>query len=466
MSEAQRSPGAVHYMADALEPTGRHKTTGGDARPASSAPSHPPKKGTRSRARVVSAGKLSTLFQHFSYQYGSDIAWDRRERLAMKISHMRHTFGQDAVKLWLTSEKRHDVRAEEVVFDPTGKCSDQCVNLFGGIELQPVDGEVAPMLELLDHLCDNDEEVRDWLLNWLALPLQRLGSKMRTAVIVHGDEGSGKNLFFEAVRDIYGEYALVVGQDQLEDKFNDWLSCKLFIIGDEVVTRQELRHHKGRLKAMISGREVQINTKMMPVRKEANHVNLVFLSNELQPLELDATDRRYCVMWTPPRRDKAFYGRVGQCLASGGLAAFYAFLLARDLTGFDEFTPPPLSGAKRELIDMGRKSSERFWLQWKAGEISGLPFRCCSADQAYRAYVRWCRMEGERYPMVKHVFARTVFRIAGDQLHRLTAGIKANRTVAMWLVTSKPEGVVLGTWAAECIEAFEEDLRRWSDGPA
>ena len=30
-----------------------------------------------------------------------------------------------------------------------------------------------------------------WVLRWLAYPLQHPGAKMRTAMVVHGDEGSG-----------------------------------------------------------------------------------------------------------------------------------------------------------------------------------------------------------------------------------------------------------------------------------
>jgi len=129
-------------------------------------------------------------------------------------------------------------------------------------------GDCQPIIDLLDHLCNTDPEIREWILDWIAYPLQNPGAKMPTSVIMHGDEGSGKNLFWEIVQAIYGEYGSVVGQDQLEDKFNDWISRKLFIIGDEVLSRQEMRHLKGKLKAMISGTEIKINTKMMPVRSE------------------------------------------------------------------------------------------------------------------------------------------------------------------------------------------------------
>ncbi|MBL7391299.1 primase-helicase family protein, partial [Escherichia coli] len=85
------------------------------------------------------------------------------------------------------------------------------------------------------------------------------------------------------------------------DKFNDWASGKLFMIADEVVARQELFHIKNKLKALITGDCIRINPKNVAAHDERNHVNLVFLSNEKQPLVLEKDDRRFMVMWTPDK---------------------------------------------------------------------------------------------------------------------------------------------------------------------
>lgn len=414
-------------------------------------------------------GHLSRLKEHFVLIYGTDQMFDMDTGLFMRVSAARHAFGNEPVKMWLTDEGRRTVLPDQVVFDPTSTCSDQCVNLFKGIALKRKRGDVAPIRLLLEHLCDQDEDLCDWVLNWLALPLQRLGTKMRTAVIVHGDEGSGKNLFFEIIRDIYGEYGMVIGQDQLEDKFNDWVSRKLFLLADEVVTRQEMRHHKGKIKAIVTGCELQINTKMMPLRREANHVNFVFLSNERQPFELDASDRRYCVLWTPPKRETAFYQAVGQCLAQGGREAFYDFLLSRDLSGFDEFTPPPLSQAKAELIELGLKPQERFLREWVQGLLP-LPLRPCLAEQVFRAFRRWCNSTGVRWSGEQAAFTNTLIKAGRDHftykvvtLNRPDRGRKSVRCFIPHGAAAPADYTSEGDWVGGCVEAFEDDLARFTD---
>lgn len=414
------------------------------------------------RKKKVDTGKLQTLFRRWALQFASQIVWDTETRQPYALAGVRNQYGNDEVKMWLTSDKRRDVRAEQVVFDPSGKCGPECINLFGGFDMVPMPGDCQPIINLLDHLCNTDPEIREWILDWIAYPLQNPGAKMPTSVIMHGDEGSGKNLFWEIVQAIYGEYGSVVGQDQLESKFNDYLSKKLFIIGDEVLSRQEMRHLKGKLKAMISGKTLQIETKMMPVRPEVNHVNLVFLSNELQPNALDASDRRHLVVWTPPKQDRPYYQAVADCADKGGREAFYAFLLKRDLAAFDPFAPPPMTEAKTALIDLGRPNPERFYLAWRAGDLP-VPYASCGAAQAYRAYKRWAQLQGEKFTSAANYFSRQVLREAKETItvRKARLGLGTGQTVNLWCVTPPPEGVNMGVFAGECVETFEAQLVKY-----
>lgn len=429
--------------------------------------------------RTVDWGKYNFLLANFALIYGTDTVWDGVNRLIMKIANMAHAHGSDMVKMWKASETRRTIMPADVVFDPTCTCdADVSVNLFGGIALEPVEGDVGPVLELMRFLtsrasteADECDAIMHWLLCWLAYPLQRLGTKLRTAVIMHGDEGAGKNFLFDLVVEIYARYGALVGQDELEDKFNDWRSAKLFVVGDEVSSRQELVHNKNRLKALITSTTVQINPKNLPRREERNHINIVFLSNELQPLALDNSDRRYLVIYTPRAREFEFYRKLKAWKEAGGLAAFYAYLLAYPLADFDPFAPAPHTQAKLDLIDMNRKSPERFWLEWAGGELD-LPYRSCSMAQAYRAYLKYAQRTGDRFPVQRNVFTRMLLRISESMAGTLdpprqparewTAGVTdetaVRKTTRLLLVTDKPDDVAAGEWASECVCAFEKPL--------
>jgi putative DNA primase/helicase len=440
-----------------------------------------PKKGTgakpaKKKEKTIDFGQLNVLVEHFSLIYGTDQVYDGVNRLMMTIGAMAHAHSSDMVRMWKASEKRRTVMPTDVVFDPTETCGEECVNLFGGMELEPKKGDVQPILDLVKFLTsraseneDECEEVMHWLMCWLAYPLQNRGAKMRTAVVVHGDEGAGKNFLFDLVIDIYGRYGALVGQDELEDKFNDWRSGKLFVVGDEVSSRAELVHNKNRLKALITSPTVQINPKNLARRTEKNHMNIVFLSNELQPLALDNSDRRYLVVYTPRAKDFSYYAALAKWKEAGGAEAFYQYLLDYPIDGFNAYAPAPMTKAKADLIDINRKSPERFWQDWHDGLID-LPYHSCSSDQAYQAYQKYAQRIGDRFPVQQNLFTRMLTRFAESQgkpvktksMQVTEAGSRKGHR--MFLVCEIPAGVKEGAFASEAVEAFDKALRKYTAG--
>jgi putative DNA primase/helicase len=242
---------------------------------------------------------------------------------------------------------------------------------------------------------------------------------MKTALIFHGRQGTGKNLFFEVLMGIYGEYGRIVDQAAIEDKFNDWASRKLFLIADEVVARAELYHVKNKLKGIVTGEWIRINPKNVAAHDERNHCNLAFLSNETQPLILEQDDRRYTVIWTPDKLSETFYREVRAEIDAGGQAALHQHLLDLDLGDFDEHTKPPMTRAKAELIDRSLDSVERFLREWQAGDVihdarqGPVPFCPCASSQLYRVYLDWCRRMGEPRPRPENQFSGDVQKRPG-----------------------------------------------------
>ena len=288
---------------------------------------------------------------------------------------------------------------------------------------------------------------------------------MATALAFHGPQGTGKNLFFEAYARIFGEYAAVIGQAQLESPFNDWASRKLLILGDEVVATAELRHHKNSLKACITADTVQINTKFQPVRTEKNHANFVFLSNENRPLDLEKDDRRHLVVYCPPKLEKDFYTKVYKSLDQGAVEAFYEFLLSRDLGDFHAHSLPPLTDAKRELVELGLRPAERFAKEWLGKELD-LPLHPCSTGQLYKAFGRWCRMNGDRLPPNQANFSTAVTRYAHNRLSRRVVSPSPSEhgsAIRLWMPagTGPIDGVRWFDFARECVAAFEGPLSRF-----
>lgn len=308
---------------------------------------------------------------------------------------------------------------DEVGFDPTGEDPGVHLNTWKGWPLQPSEeGSCEAMLSLLRYLCSNEgpeqaDKVFDWLIKWMAYPLQNPGAKMSSAVIMHGPQGTGKSAVFSALAEIYGDYSTVLNQRGLEDKFNaDWVDSKLFILAEEVVTRAEMWHIKNELKELITGKYVRVNPKNVAAYRQRNQINIVYLSNEGQPLPLEDDDRRHLVIWTPPALEEDLYDQVFVERQNGGIEAFYHYLLNVDLAGFHPAKRPPMTGAKQDLIQVSKPSEQRFIREWMDGETD-YPFGPCEGRQLYAAYSRWCRENGVRNPRESNQFLGYVTRQDG-----------------------------------------------------
>lgn len=374
------------------------------------------------RREIASVIQVDEALERFAMIYGAGGTWfDNIEHMLVPKSDLQDILPEHGMRDMRTRKKV--VRLDEVGFDPAGNDPRIRCNLWGGWPTVAKPGKCQVLLELLEYLCSHESNAREiykWVLKWLAYPIQHPGAKMRTALVFHGPQGAGKNLFFETVMAIYGEYGRIVDQAAIEDKFNDWASRKLFLIADEVVARAELFHVKNKLKGLVTGEWIRINPKNVAAHDERNHVNLVFLSNERQPLVLEKDDRRYTVIWTPAQLPEGFYSDVRAELDAGGRAALHDFLLHLDLGDFDEHTKPPMTEAKRDVIGLGLDSVERFVADWQSGEVvlpdgTVLPYCPCLGTQLFAQYLHWCRAEGVSRPRERNQFIGTLAKLPGWQ---------------------------------------------------
>jgi len=355
------------------------------------------------------------------------------------------------------------VDIDHVGFDASESDPSVHLNMFGGMDSVPCDKEPCDAVrDIIDYLVASENEprkVRHELLCWLAYPLQNPGAKIDWSIVMHGDQGAGKSILFEKIMiPIYGKYATLIGQEALDDKFNEWASKKLFIVADEVVARQELYHTKNVLKKYITGKYIPINPKNVAKYTECNQMNFVFLSNEDKPVVLEDGDRRYLVIRTPetPPPDGIFK-RIGHEIEHGGIASFHAFLMNYDCGDFDPHGNPIMTYSKEELLSLCKEPPIEFADEWLAGSLD-LPVTCCLLDDLYQCFRRWSDRSGERFIATKRAFSSQLQRHPEIQTGRkarkpvMQANGKAQtKNVVLISDDPKPDGETMMTWlAARC----------------
>jgi len=347
--------------------------------------------------------------ERYVYIDGTKDVWDREKKRRIAEGAVKMALG-DTYPLWLNSSERRVVDVEHIVFDPTmTKDPSIYINTFDGLPLEPVDDDAAceNLRWLISFLCNHDEAATQWLTRWLAYPLQHLGAKMDTAVLMHSTmEGSGKSLLFaDTFGALYGQYAATVGQTQLESNFNAWQSRKMWAVFEEVVSRDQRYNQVGKIKHLVTGKTVRMESKFINGWEEANHMNAVFLSNEILPWPISDSDRRMLVMWPmetlPVARQKA----IGRELESGAVAALYGWLLRVDLGDFNQRTRPPSTASRERLVALSRAGWQTFLHLWRYGELGQELWGACLSTDLYALFLEWCQRNKE------HVMSQTKFSL-------------------------------------------------------
>lgn len=416
---------------------------------------------------------LVEMLERFACIYGSNGNYfDLTDRIIIGEKDLTQICqSRDLRRAWHEHRERKIVKTENVGFDPSTKDPLITCNLWGGWPTQPVQGGCDHWLAMLTYMCSGENNaigLAAWVIKWLAYQIQNPGAKMQTAIVLYGPQGTGKNLLFEYPMRIFGRYGATIGQHAMEDKFNDWASGKMFIVCNEVVSSGEKYHVKNALKGLITDRTIRINPKNLSSYEEANHCNLVFLSNERMPVVLEEDDRRHLVIYTPPPKSKAFYDGVVNEMYAGGAQALFYYLLHIDIGDFNEHTKPLMTSAKEDLINLSKESVARFADDIVAGELNGITLAPWLTEDLYDLYRHWCGRQGVKPSPMNHAIDKLSKRDGWQkQRKRYATGTRAACQRAFLLppkAIEPPAATSEQFWLSQCVEEFRGQIAEYKAG--
>ena len=389
--------------------------------------------------RIEDNEHIQDMMDRYVYLDGSSSVWDNQLWRIIEQGAAKLAMG-DEFKYWVNSPDRKVIPIDNIVFDPRHKdLGDNYINLFRGLPMQPnypIAREQMPqsfidvvnlfpdchnIVKLVKHLCNDDWFATQFVLNWLAYPLQYMGAKLTCCLVFHGEvHGAGKSwLFDEIMGKIYGEHGGHYGQEDLESMYTANRSAKLYGSFEEVFNNQQKYSNTGKIKNLITRKTQRIERKFVDAMDEANYINCVFTSNEEQPYKLDENDRRAFVQSPQRKLPEELKAAISEEIANNGIQAFYSLLMSLPLTldyeyirnpdtglddlvvqretpiRFDANTEAPMTEAKKLVISFGRFAWQAFFHEWENGDIMGILFGICFVDDLYALYEWWCRRNRE-----------------------------------------------------------------------
>lgn len=245
-------------------------------------------------------------------------------------------------------------------------------NTWKGLEDHGVSADFTPWWT---HLCllVPDARHREHLLDWMAFTLQRPAEKINHCVVFGGNPGQGKDTLFWPLCKALGRHAKQVAAEALTSEFNDYLvEAKLVVFQEiDMGTRKEASQIANRMKPYLASPPdtLFVNPKGSKAFYIRNVVHALLYTNEEHPALIKEQDRRYFVL-TSHIRVTDEYGQQTPDWANyfsqlwywmdvqQGWRAVVGYLMARDLSHFNPKAAPPMTEAKRTIIDLGRTPLE------------------------------------------------------------------------------------------------------------
>ena len=257
----------------------------------------------------------------------------------------RHTERTSMATRWLLDE--HKRRYSRIVIDPTMRHPSHEFNMWPGFAAEKLpavaDELVAALIQpFVDHVTEilaaGVAEHASYILDWMALLVQRPERRTQTLLLFYGQQGAGKGMLWDFLREkVLGSKVSMQSADakrDLFDRFSNGFLYKRLVQLDEV---HDIRNFEDDLKNKVTAKELRYEKKNQDTITVANLTNFVVTTNNAITLRVSHDDRRLVLFRCSDakRCDALYFNNLCDSLATEGAArALFQFLMARDLTRY------------------------------------------------------------------------------------------------------------------------------------
>jgi hypothetical protein len=236
----------------------------------------------------------------------------------------------------------------------------------------PINGNVTPALEHIQNIiCNEDANLFKYIIGWLAYCVQHPNEPGYVALVIMGGRGTGKTMFAEWVKLMFGRHAMSIAtSDLLTGQFTGHLEDKVLMVVEEGFWAGN-KAAESAIKHAVTGTTLTIHPKGFTPYDAPNYLHVIMTSNEDWVVPAGVDERRFAVCTVNESRkgDVDYFKALAKWADNGGIAALLDYLLKYDLNGFNVRTPPDTKGLRSQKL-MSLEPAAR-WVMNRL-EIGGL----------------------------------------------------------------------------------------------
>jgi len=275
----------------------------------------------------------------------------------MEVKKNGDTVYSSLFRKWIQDETRRSYEMLDFIPDKNYK-NDRIYNTFKGFDYDDYDrgyNKKEWVIEFFKKhlllLVDNDQKAMEYVLNFIAHIFQKPYELPGVCLLFRSIEGMGKDGMLEIIQKLLGkEY--VAGTSNLNEVFGDFngiLKHKLILQLNETDSRQGFAF-KDALKDQITKTQVRINEKNMKPYTIKNYARIFIFTNNMNPIDISQSDRRYCVFQASSiKPNTEYFNKLYSILDNNdALYTLFEYLSTIDISNFN-IRERPITKAYTEM---------------------------------------------------------------------------------------------------------------------
>ena len=258
---------------------------------------------------------------------------------------------------------------------------------------------------ILNHikiLCNNDENVYDYFIKWIAQMIQYPHIKSIMPTFISG-EGAGKGTLFKLFERMLGNEKVFETTNPSRDVWGDFngMMSNCFLVNLNELSKKDTIEAEGKIKGLITDNTLAINQKGIPQYKIKSYHRFITTTNKEEPINSSKGDRRNLIIRSSDEKkgDYIYFETIHKYLEDNDvIRTCYDYF--KSIEGMDKFKDIsiPQTEYQTNLKELSKSPIEQ-WLESFTREHSNDNEECIEllGTKIYELFKLWCYDNGIKY---------------------------------------------------------------------
>lgn len=374
--------------------------------------------GLESEIIVMSKPDLKTSYEHMVFQ---------------KLSRDNEVVNENFITAW-TRNNASQRCFEDIGIYPDGvACPQNAFNLWRKFAMENVteyehkEEELQTILSHIKVLCNNQDDVYDYFVKWIAQMIQFPAVKTICPTLI-SEEGAGKGSLLKLLSAMLGKKKVFETREPSRDVWGEFNSrlADAFLVNLNELSQKDTLDAEGKIKGLITDSALTINPKGVGKYEITSYHRFLITTNKEDPVKTHKGDRRNLIIRSSDELvgNKEYFTRLHVMLDDVNVVkTCYEYF--KSVEGVDKFNeiPIPQTEHQTNLKKLGASPVEQ-WLESFTLENYDKDTVEMLGTEAFEKFKHWLTSNNTKYEINAIKFG---VRLSNLKLSAITKGKHTNK---------------------------------------